>query len=90
MRTARYRIIYNLEDIEDLKKLRHEPTRPLSEVLASSISMARYRVEISRTAERQLKQLPPEDRQRVARAVVEKAKLTVLVLRIGHRKHVYR
>lgn len=31
-----------------------------------------------------------EDRQRVARAVVEKAKLTVLVLRIGHRKHVYR
>ena len=51
--------------------------------------MARYRVEISRTAERPLKQLPPEDRQRVARAVVEKAKLIVLVLRIGHRKHGY-
>ena len=51
--------------------------------------MARYRVEISRTAERQLKQLPPEDRQRVARAVVEKPKLIVLVLRIGHRKHGY-
>ncbi len=31
--------------------------------------MARYEVEISRTAERQLKRLPPEDRQRVARAV---------------------
>ena len=56
----------------------------------SSISMARYRVEISRTAERQLKQLPPEDRQRVARAVVEKTKLIVLVPRIGHRKNVYR
>ena len=52
--------------------------------------MARYRVEISRTAERQLKQLPPEDRQRVARAVVEKTKLIVLVPRIGHRKNVYR
>ena len=86
--------------------------------------MAPYRVEISRTAERQLKRLPPEDRRRVARAVavlaidphprgvrklagyddvfrvrtgryriiysVEKARLIILVLKIGHRKDVYR
>lgn len=86
--------------------------------------MAQYRVEISRTAERQLKRLPPEDRQRVARAMavlaieprprgvrklagyddvfrvrtgryriiysVDKVKLIILVLKIGHRKDVYR
>ena len=86
--------------------------------------MAQYRVEISRTAERQLKRLPPEDRQRVARAMavlaieprprgvrklagyddvfrvrtgryriiysVDNVKLIILVLKIGHRKDVYR
>ncbi len=31
--------------------------------------MARHRIEISRTAERQLKRLPPGGRQRVARAL---------------------
>ena len=31
--------------------------------------MARYRVEISRTAEQQLKRLPADDRRRVVRAV---------------------
>ncbi len=29
--------------------------------------MARYEIEISRTAERQLRKLPPQDQQRVAR-----------------------
>ncbi len=86
--------------------------------------MAPYRVEISRTAERQLKRLPLGDRQRVVRAVamlaiephprgvrkltgyddvfrirtgryriiysVANAELIVLVLKIGHRKDVYR
>ena len=86
--------------------------------------MARCRVEISQTAERQLRRLPREGRQRVARTVlalaaephprgarklsgyedifrvrtgryriiysVAKAKLIVLVLKIGHRKDVYR
>ena len=89
MRTGRYRIIYSLEDIEDLKNFSTSRPDRSRRPSPSSISMARYRGEISRTAERPLKQLPPEDRQRVARAVVEKPKLIVLVLRIGHRKHGY-
>jgi len=86
--------------------------------------MTRYSVEISRTAERQLKRLPQGERQRIARTVamlaieprprgarklagyddvfrirtgryrviysVEEDRLVVLVLKIGHRKDVYR
>lgn len=33
----------------------------------NSVSMARYEIEISRTAEKQLRRLPRSDRQRVAR-----------------------
>ena len=86
--------------------------------------MTRYSVEISRTAERQLKRLSQGERQRIARTVamlaieprprgarklagyddvfrvrtgryrviysVEEDRLVVLVLKIGHRKDVYR
>ena len=86
--------------------------------------MTRYSVAITRTAERQLKKLPLDDRRRVAQTVamlaidprpkgsrklaghddvfrvrtgryrliysVEDKQLTVLVLKIGHRKDVYR
>jgi mRNA interferase RelE/StbE len=86
--------------------------------------MTRYSIEISRTAERQLKRLPQAERQRIARTVamlaieprprgarklagyddvfrvrtgryrviysVEEDRLVVLVLKIGHRKDVYR
>ena len=86
--------------------------------------MAPYNVEISRTAERQLRRLPTEHRQRVAQTMallaidphprgsrkltgyddvfrvrtgryrviysIEQARLVVLVLKIGHRKDVYR
>ncbi len=86
--------------------------------------MTRYRVAITRTAERVLKKLPTDDQQRVARTVamlaidprprgarklaghddvfrvrtgrfrviysIEDRQLTVLVLKIGHRKDVYR
>ena len=86
--------------------------------------MGRFRVRISRVAERQLKKLPPEGRGRVVRAVraladdplprgsrrltgyddvfririgpyrvlysVTASTLTVLVLKIGHRRDVYR
>jgi len=86
--------------------------------------MTRYSVEITRTAERQLKKLSQDERQRVARTVAMRAidprprgsrklagyddvfrvrmgqyrviysiddgRLTVLVLKLGHRKDVYR
>jgi mRNA interferase RelE/StbE len=86
--------------------------------------MTRYSIEISRTAERQLKRLPQAERQRIARTVallaieprprgarklagyddvfrvrtgryrviysVAEDRLVVLVLKIGHRKDVYR
>ena len=86
--------------------------------------MAKFRIEISRTAERQLKKLPREDQKRVAAAIlglgedprpqgsrkltgyddvyrirvgrfrvlysVEEKKVIVIVLKIGHRKDVYR
>lgn len=86
--------------------------------------MAKYRVEISRTAERQLRKLPRDEQAKVAKAIVAlsedplprgarkltgyddvyrirvgryrilysaaKKKLIVIVLKIGHRKDVYR
>ncbi|MCZ6915697.1 MAG: type II toxin-antitoxin system RelE/ParE family toxin [Gemmatimonadetes bacterium] len=86
--------------------------------------MARYSIEISRTAEEQLKKLDPDDRPRVAKAMVALAddphpqgsrkltgyddvfrirvgryrvlysvtgkKLIIIILKIGHRKNVYR
>ena len=86
--------------------------------------MARYSIEISRTAEKQLKKLPRPDQQRVANAILDLAdapfpkgsrklvgyedvyrirvgryrilysvlehKLIIIVLKIGHRKDVYR
>jgi mRNA interferase RelE/StbE len=86
--------------------------------------MARYSLEISRTAEKQLRKLPAEDRRRVARAMlalgeephpVGSRKLTgydevfriragvyriiysvsgrtlvIIILKIGHRKDIYR
>lgn len=86
--------------------------------------MARYHLEISRTAERQLRKLPSADRERVARAMlalgdepfpvgsrkltgyedvfrirvgvyrvlysVEGRRLVIIILKIGHRKDVYR
>ena len=86
--------------------------------------MARYSIEISRTAEKQLKKLDPDDRPRVAKAIVALAgdpypkgsrkltgyddvfrirvgsyrvlysvsgkKLIIIILKIGHRKDVYR
>lgn len=86
--------------------------------------MARYSLEISRTAEKQLKKLDQADRQRVVKAMVALAddpyprgsrkltgyddvfrirvgsyrvlysvsgtKLVIVILKIGHRKDVYR
>ena len=86
--------------------------------------MARYNIEISRTAEKQLKQLGRDDQRRVARAIlalvddprpqgsrkltgyddvfrirvgryrvlysVSGKKLVIIILKIGHRKDVYR
>ncbi len=86
--------------------------------------MARYSIEISRTAEKQLNKLDPGDRPRVAKAMVALAddphpqgsrkltgyddvfrirvgryrvvysisgrKLIIIILKIGHRKDVYR
>ncbi len=86
--------------------------------------MARYSIEISRTAEKQLKKLEPDDQLRVANAIIALAddphpqgsrkltgyedvfrirvgqyrvlysvsgkKLVIIVLKIGHRKNVYR
>ncbi len=86
--------------------------------------MARYRIEIARSAEKQLKRLPTEDRRRLARAMLALAEephppgcrkltgyddvfrirvgvyrviysvsgrtLVIIVLKIGHRKDVYR
>ena len=86
--------------------------------------MSRYKIEISRTAEKQLKKLPRDDQRRIARAMVELGdnprppgsrkltgyddvyrvrvgmyrviysvsgrKLIVIILKIGHRKDVYR
>jgi mRNA interferase RelE/StbE len=86
--------------------------------------MGSYEIEISRTAETQLKKLPEEDQLRVARAVLALAdeprprgsrklsgyddvfrirvgryrvlysdfesRLVILILKIGHRKDVYR
>jgi mRNA interferase RelE/StbE len=86
--------------------------------------MARLRVEISRTAERQLKRLPKPDQARLVQTVlaladdpfpkgsrklsgyddvfrvrtgnyrilysVSKSKLIVVILKVGHRKDVYR
>jgi len=86
--------------------------------------MAKYKIEISRSAEKQLKKLPRDDRKRVVDAVlqlgedafprgarrlsgyedvfrirvgryrilysVSETELIVIVLKIGHRKDVYR
>ena len=86
--------------------------------------MANYEIEISRTAERQLKKLPGKDQLRIVRAVlllseephpkgsrrlsgyddvfrirvgrcrvlysVAESRLIILVLKIGHRKDIYR
>ena len=85
--------------------------------------MGRFRIRISRVAERQLKKLPPDGRDRVVRAVraladdpvprgsrrltgydvfririgpdrvlysAAASTLTILVLKIGHRKDAYR
>lgn len=86
--------------------------------------MASYEIEITRTAEKQLKQLPPQDQRRVVQAVllladdpfpqgsrklsgyedvfrirvgryrilysVSKKTLIIVVLKIGHRKDIYR
>ena len=86
--------------------------------------MARYRLEISRTAERQLRKLPADARRRVARAMIAlgddpwppgSRKLTghedvfrirvgvyriiysvsgrtlvIVILKVGHRKDIYR
>jgi len=86
--------------------------------------MKSYEIEISRTAERQLRKLPPPDQLRVARAIValgrepfprgvrkltgyddvyrvrvgryrvlysiEEGRLVVIILKVGHRKDVYR
>jgi mRNA interferase RelE/StbE len=86
--------------------------------------MASYEIEISRTAEKQLKKLPPADQRRVARAMLDLADepfprssrklsgyedvfrirvgryrifysvserfLIIIVLKIGHRKEIYR
>jgi mRNA interferase RelE/StbE len=86
--------------------------------------MASYEIEISRTAEKQLKKLPEKDQLRVVRAVllltdephpkgsrklsgyddvfrirvgrfrvlysVSESRLIILVLKVGHRKHIYR
>ena len=86
--------------------------------------MARYSLEISRTAEKQLRKLPAEDRRRVARAMlalgeephppgsrkltgyddvfrirtgvyriiysISGRRLVIIILKIGHRKDIYR
>jgi mRNA interferase RelE/StbE len=86
--------------------------------------MKSYEIEISGTAERQLRRLPPPDQLRVARAIValgreplprgvrkltgyedvyrvrvgryrvlysiEEGRLVVIILKVGHRKEVYR
>jgi mRNA interferase RelE/StbE len=86
--------------------------------------MASYEIEISRTAEKQLKKLPPADQRRVARVMlnladdpfprgsrklsgyedvfrirvgryrilysVSERALIIIVLKIGHRKDIYR
>jgi mRNA interferase RelE/StbE len=86
--------------------------------------MARYKIEVSRTAEQQLRKLDVEDRRRVVQALiglgedphppgsrklsgytdvfrirvgvfrviysVEGRKLIVIILKLGHRKDVYR
>ena len=86
--------------------------------------MARYSIEISRTAAKQLRELPSDGRRRVARRMValgddpyppgsrkltgyddvfrirvgtyrvlysvEGRRLTIIILKIGHRKDVYR
>lgn len=86
--------------------------------------MASYKIEISRTAEKQLKKLPPTDQRRVAKVMLALAEnpfprgsrklsgyedvfrvrvgqyrilysisqrlLTIIILKIGHRKDIYR
>ncbi len=86
--------------------------------------MASYEIEITRSAERQLKRLPPDDQQRIVAAIlplsdnpfprgsrklsgyddvlrirvgtyrvlysVSERKLIIIILKIGHRKNVYR
>ncbi len=86
--------------------------------------MASYEIEITRSAERQLKRLPPDDQQRILAAIlplsdnpfprgsrklsgyddvlrirvgtyrvlysVSERKLIIIILKIGHRKNVYR
>jgi len=86
--------------------------------------MARYRLEISRTAEKQLRKLPAEPRRRLARAMlalgdephpagsrklagyddvfrirvgvyrvlysVSGRRLVIIILKIGHRRDIYR
>ena len=86
--------------------------------------MAKYKIEISRSAEKQLKKLPREDQQRIVKAIlalagepvprgarklagyddvfrirvgryrilytVSSGKLVIIILKMGHRKDVYR
>jgi mRNA interferase RelE/StbE len=86
--------------------------------------MRSYEIEISRTAEKQLRQLPAQDQLRVARAIValghepfprgvrklvgyedvyrlrvgryrvlysvEERRLVIIILKVGHRRDVYR
>ena len=86
--------------------------------------MARYRIEVSATAERQIRKLNREDRVRILRSIqnlagepyppgsrklrgyedvyririetfrvlysVEKGRLLIIVLKVGHRKDIYR
>jgi mRNA interferase RelE/StbE len=86
--------------------------------------MKRYNIEVSATAERQMKKLPREDQIRIARAIlhlaenphppgyrkltgyedvfrirvgmyrvifsVDPGKIIVIILKVGHRKNVYR
>jgi mRNA interferase RelE/StbE len=86
--------------------------------------MASYKIEISRTAEKQLKKLPPTDQRRVAKVIltlaedpfprgsrklsgyedvfrvrvgrylvlysVSQKSLIIIILKIGHRKDIYR
>ena len=86
--------------------------------------MAKYDIEITRSAEKQLKRLPPDDQQRVVAAILPLSedpfprgsrklsgyddvfrirvgryrvlysasgrKLIIIILKIGHRKNVYR
>ena len=86
--------------------------------------MTRYEIEVTRSAEKQLKRLTPDDRRRVVEAIlalrdesrprgsrklsgytdvfrvrvgrfrilysIEDRRLIIIILKIGHRRHVYR